>query len=246
MEIKLETSENIENLLNEYTQNKEVFSSSKENGFFELITREKQWRLITREDEEIYKKLKERPAVKKIFERSRYFREANLIIDAILKIDEKLAQGLTYNDIFTSIIYRDCPDPNHALLNHVEERFNVKVRDAKQLQDLTGIDIAYMSDIENSYCMALEDRYSIAITEILHNNGKYQDLLALNPSDFGLPEQWDGLAKGMNKEKIILKAIFFHFHLGEEIFRTPLREVAKLIDAPYSEILKASRYYDHE
>jgi hypothetical protein len=112
---------------------------------------------------------------------------------------------------------------------------------------------------EDCYRMAIESRYAIALDKKLRDGGKYKDLLAIDPKTFGLSEKWNypynlgainarekkWAVKEGSKQDMILKAIFFQFRLGEAPYmRPPLRDVADAIDAPYGEILKASKYYD--
>ena len=112
--------------------------------------------------------------------------------------------------------------------------------------------------IDCCYYMALSSRYSLTLEKILSDGGKYKDLLDVNYKAFGFPDEWNypyDLGTQIDKDKkwirdtsqegFIRKAIFFHFHLGDTVLkRVPLREVANLIEAPYGEVLKASRIYD--
>lgn len=114
--------------------------------------------------------------------------------------------------------------------------------------------------IDCCYYMALSSRYSLKLEKILSDGGKYKDLLAVNYKAFGFPDEWEypydvgsetdkikKWSRDTSQEGFIRKAIYFHFHLGETVIkRVPLREVANLIEAPYGEVLKASRVYSRE
>lgn len=113
-------------------------------------------------------------------------------------------------------------------------------------------------EAQDPYLMALAARYALALDKILREGGKYKDLLAINPQSFGLPEKWSypydvgrivnqekGWGANTSKEGMILKAISLCFNLNEwSHYRIPLRELADNLEAPYSVILEASRYYD--
>lgn len=232
-----------------------------------------------------YKRLKNRPSVKKLVDKCGLNGEVFLIINHIDAIDKEVAKGKTFNDIYHSIIYVDDVTSNHALLNYLEEHFNTEIKSQKQLVELAKINYGtyedYVKDfkkdmnddkdlmskedfnkandgIDCCYYMALSSRYSLELEKILSNGGKYKDLLDVNYKAFGFPDEFKyqyNLVTNVDKDKslvrdtsqkgFIRKAIFSHFHLGETaIKRVPLREVANLIEAPYGEVLKASRIYD--
>lgn len=96
--------------------------------------------------------------------------------------------------------------------------------------------------------------YFTALENILKNSGKYADILALNPENFGLPETWDSpiIDREINKpipeskNDLIQDVLFFYI---EEKFRNSekpisLDSIAKKLDAPLQVIVNAARYLD--
>lgn len=140
-------------------------------------------------------------------------------------------------------------------------------KDIKESEDFEEEELMSKDDFIKSseatdccYLMAISSRYAFTLEKILSEGGKYKDLLAVNYKAFGFPDEWEypydvgsetdkikKWSRDTSKEGFIRKAIYFHFHLGETVIkRVPLREVANLIEAPYGEVLKASRVYSRE
>lgn len=193
-----------------------------------------------------YEKNKERPSVKKAVTLGGKCQNVYLIILSIIKIDEMLAKGQTYNDVFNSIVYCDDNTSNHAFLNHVEERFNTDIKSSKQLLELAQIDPELAQDVEFSYLMGLEARYGLAIEKRLRDGCKYKDLLVLKPEDFGLPSEWKTASDDpkTNQEIMILRGLYLHFNFGEiSRGRVLVRDAAQALEAPYKIVLKASEGY---
>ena len=215
-----------------------------------------------------YQRLKDRPSVKKLVDTCGLQVEVFLVLNHIDAIDKEVAKGKTFDEIFRSIIYPDDVTSNHAFLNYLEEHFNTAIKSQKQLLELAKITYGtyeeYVKDFKEDkdsdeedlmskedfaktndgiaccYYMALSSRYSLELEKILSGGGKYKDLRDVNYKAFGFPGD-------TSQEGFIRKAIYFHFHLGETVIkRVPLREVANLIEAPYGEVLKASRVYSQE
>ena len=162
-----------------------------------------------------------------------------LVENATKKIDKILNEGGDYKKVFESVVYCDCPPENLAFLDHVEKRFQTTVLSPNQLSSLADLKDEPQDDVENCFFMALEYRYNLALKGILKKGGSFTELMAVDPKSFNLPDQWDGMNEGMNKEKMIDKTIFFYFSLDETIDRRPhFRDIADEIGAPYERILK--------
>lgn len=222
-------------------------------------------------NEALYHRLRNHPAIKKLISdcgasmRQGYF----LLMKRIEEIDSLINTGKSYDDIYSSIIFSDEDDYSYAFLLHVEGKFNTSITSSVQLKELAQIkhkrlDTKYRShtklssepvsctldeDIQNCYYQALECKYLTILERILWDEGKYKDLLNTNPQDYGLPESWNNGHEIMNKEKMILMAIFFFIeHAAERIDpidlkKISLESIAKDIEAPLSVIQKASNYY---
>lgn len=195
----------------------------------------------------VYEKLKDRPCVKRIIELTGTDHipyEAQLAIEQIQWIDSLRAEGKDYSDI-TSELSLDDPCGLLAFLNHVEETHKTTVTTVKQFQKLTN-NADDEEDASIALYSAFEERYILTLDRILREGGKYAQLVAIDPKDFHLPTVWYGISRNMTKAKAIRRSITHYFKLNEpdqEIGRYALRDVANLIEAPYSEVLKASHYY---
>ena len=220
-----------------------------DDAFYKAVSRfingESSWDLgIAERDKESldhYQGLKDLPVIKKVIELGGVTRDTLGVVSAVKAINDLLAKGGTYAEAFSTIIYEDDPWSNHALLAHVEDKFNTAITSYKQLQELAQIPEGLADEVEDTFTKALEDRYALALCKILNSGGDYKELIALDPKDFGLPEKWNGMWKNTTKEKEISRAIRSHY--GLEPFplntRLPLREVASRLEAPYSVVLGA-------
>lgn len=165
--------------------------------------------------------------------------EGDLLERATKKIGQILNEGGDYQKVFTSVVYKDSPVHNLAFLNHIEGRFKTSVLSPAQLSSLADLVGEPRDDVENCFFMALEHRYELALEEILKRGGSFAELMAVDPRTFNLPDQWDGMDKDTNKEKMIDKAIFFFFSMSEiASLRPRLRDIADELGAPYERILK--------
>jgi hypothetical protein len=203
-----------------------------------------------KESRSLLDRLKDRESVKRILALNskdlsdELFYKVMIGINHIDQIDKILEKGLTYEDAFTTCVFRDCPRANHAFLNHIEERFNTTIKDYSELTKLARLENQPQEDVKNCYFMALEDRYYMALEQVLFKGGRLADLEAINIKDFNLPDSWEGFNGNSNKEKMIERAIFFYFSLGESLsFRPSLKDIAEEIKAPYPMILKIYNDY---
>lgn len=198
---------------------------------------------IKNERYEDYLRFKDHPVIKKIVSLVGYSDSIPYIAKTIEKIDDLLScEGKSYKDVFSTLIYSDAPDSNLAFLLHVETTFKTDIMSCEQLQKLTGIED--YEDLKDSYIMAAEERYSLFLEKILRSNGKFKDLQATDPSQFGLPPTWKSFSTEYTKQTLIQKAIALYYQLMEPIYFRPLSlsEIADHIQAPLSEVIKAAKY----
>jgi hypothetical protein len=195
----------------------------------------------------VYEKLKDRPCVKRIVELTGIDHipyRAQLTIGQIQWIDSMRAEGKDYADIMSELPLDD-PSGLLAFLNHVEETHKTTVTTVKQFQKLTN-NADDEEDASIALYAAFEERYRLTLNRILREGGNYAQLDTTDPKDFHLPKVWYGNSRNMTKAKAIRRTITDYFKLNEpdpEIGRCALRDVAKQIEAPYAEVLKASHYY---
>lgn len=194
----------------------------------------------------IYAKLKDRPSVMRIIEitgTDHIPYEAQLTIERIQWIDSLRAEGKSYAEINSELPIDD-PCGLLAFLNHVEETHKTTVTSLKDFQTLIG---AKNEDDSIALYAAFELRYRLTLDRILREGGKYAQLLAIEPKDFHLPKTWRDLDGPRSKQLTIREAISNYFSLNSSAENEPrpnFREVARILEAPYSEILRA--FYAHE
>ena len=131
------------------------------------------------------------------------------------------------------------------------------IESSEQLKKLTGQD-RYLEgdgDIGELFTIARAYEYSQHLEELLRQGGKYKDLLAVEPSQFGLPnEGWVGAySKESNKARAILQAINAVYCKPLEdccswftgAFKASNRDIADTIEAPLSVIREATKYWEN-
>jgi len=197
------------------------------------------------------------------------------------KIEETYKKTNSWGAVFSTCVYLDDPEANESFIDYIEEVNNTKVKDAKHLQELTGITNIniYMNKGEElteeeaeklakESNKPLEDyqgtpkqcqeealkqldetlqaskysKYTKALDMTIETGGKYKDLLAIDPKNYGLPKSWDiPGCLGNNIESSILWAIKMSLldSSGGLYFHPGLREIAKELEAPYSVIMGA-------
>lgn len=152
------------------------------------------------------------------------------------EIAEAYQESKSWDKVITTVVYSDTYSSQEAFIDYVEEVYNTKIKDAKQLQKLTGITEETLEGLEETLLNSRIEKYERVIDTAIENGAKYKDLLKIDPKEFSLPET--------NKEEAILKGIAMEFLLGESIVIHPdLRDIAEELEAPYSVILKAKKMF---
>ena len=160
----------------------------------------------------------------------------------------------SWGDLLTEI-YQDDDALNEIFVRLVEEQENIKITSAKQLQEVTGItelwsywkgeeQIEYpdtkegkkqaqkqaKEEIEETFILAMEFRYSNLLEGMLKTGAKYKDLLSIEPGSFHLSKE--------KQEYIIKKTLYLYYNLIEpSFFRPDLKTIAEEIEAPYSVLM---------
>ncbi len=224
-----------------------------DNDYIEMIRNSDYYKQIqafkkeTREkNEATYARLKNHPSVKQLVEISGVCSSAALVMKEIERIEQLINDGMSYSDAFKQFAYSDDFTGNLALLAIAEKQCNTSIISAEQWHDLAKIDLDDMDWIRSSFTMALEFRYSMALDKILTNGGKYKDLIAIKPADFGLPDEWEGTINNpMTKAKLISQSIYFYIEdytllIIEEV---TLDDLVDHLQAPHKVIREAVQYY---
>lgn len=145
--------------------------------------------------------------------------------------------------INSGAFFSDPQEGNESFIDYVEELYQVKVKDAKHLQKLTGVED--LEELEDILFKANYSRYYRALEIAIENGAKYKDLLKMKPRDYGLPEAWD-LTLTSNQYTTILWIIALTFLMNEPgglMIAPGPRAVARELEAPLSVIMDAYKLH---
>ena len=164
-------------------------------------------------------------------------------------ITEAYSKSKSWEDVITSGYFNSDEDSSlEAFIDLVEDVYKTKIKDAKQLDKLTGLTtlLSKEPNIEKGKEPTLEyiltssrySKYFRALEKALQEGAKYKDLLQIKPQDFGLPKTWSGCL-GSDQYSSILWAISFEFSKEPRslMFLPDLRSIAEEIEAPYSVLM---------
>ena len=177
------------------------------------------------------------------------------------QIAETYQESKDWGVVFSTSVYSDVKDTQEAFIDYVEETYQTKIKDAKHLQNLTGITHLdswdskagkYITpdteeeakenairELEETLINSKYSKYFRALERALEEGVKYKDLLQIKPQDFGLPKTWSGCL-GSDQYSSILWAISFEFLINEPrslAWLPSLRTIAEEIQAPYSVLM---------
>jgi len=165
-------------------------------------------------------------------------------------ITEAYSKSKSWEDVITSGYFNSDENPSmEAFIDFVEDVYKTKIKDAKQLDKLTGLTtlLSKEPNIEKGKEPTLEyiltssrySKYFRALEKALQEGAKYKDLLQIKPQDFGLPKTWSGCLAS-DQYSSILWAISFEFMINEPaslMLLPDLRSIAQEIEAPYSVLM---------
>lgn len=179
-------------------------------------------------------------------------RKSELYLKYLERIKEAYQKAESWEDVVTSDYFNsDEGESMEAFIDFVEEVYKTEVKDAKELEKLTGLTalLPKEQNIEKGKEPTLDDiltssrynRYFKALENTLREGGTYEDLLKIEPKEYKLPESW-GVVLGKNKQEAILWALSFEFLINEPaslMLLPDLRSIAQEIQAPYSVLMDA-------
>lgn len=165
-------------------------------------------------------------------------------------ITEAYSKSKSWEDVITSGYFNSDEDTSlEAFIDLVEDVYKTKIKDAKQLDKLTGLTtlLSKEPNIEKGKEPTLEyiltssrySKYFRALEKALQEGAKYKDLLQIKPQDFGLPKTWSGCL-GSDQYSSIFWALSFEFLIAEPaslMLLPDLRSIAQEIQAPYSVLM---------
>ena len=165
-------------------------------------------------------------------------------------IKEAYSKSKSWEDVITSGYFNSDENPSmEAFIDFVEDVFKTKIKDAQQLDKLTGLTTLLPKEpnIEKGKEPTLEyiltssrySKYFRALETALQEGATYPELLKIKPKEYGLPEKWNKVL-GSDQYSSILWALSFEFLINEPaslMFLPDLRSIAEEIKAPYSVLM---------
>jgi hypothetical protein len=155
------------------------------------------------------------------------------------QIAETYQESKSWDKVITTAVYSDVKEAQESFIDYVEETYQIKVKDGKHLQKLTGIKEETLEGLEETVINSRYSKYFRALEKALQEGTKYKDLLQIKPQDFGLPKNWSGCL-GSDQYSSILWALSFEFLINEPaslMLLPDLRSIAQEIQAPYSVLM---------
>ena len=155
------------------------------------------------------------------------------------QIAETYQESKSWDKVITTAVYSDVKEAQESFIDYVEETYQIKVKDGKHLQKLTGIKEETLEGLEETVINSRYSKYFRALEKALQEGVKYKDLLQIKPQDFGLPKTWIGCLSS-DQYSSILWALSFEFLINEPaslMLLPDLRSIALEIEAPYSVLM---------
>lgn len=181
-------------------------------------------------------------------------------IDTKSKIAETYQKTKDWGTVFTTDVYSDSSKSQESFIDYIEEVYQTKIKDIKQLQELTGIyklnswdeslkdfkpvgeDEAKQNairELDETLTRARYNKFSRAIGKALDEGAKYKNLIQIKPQDYGLPESWK-YCLASDQYTTILWAISLDYFLREPgfiVLAPKPRDIAEDLEAPLSVVM---------
>ena len=165
-------------------------------------------------------------------------------------IKEAYSKSKSWEDVITSGYFNSDENSSmEAFIDFVEDVFKTKIKDAQQLDKLTGLTTLLPKEpnIEKGKEPTLEyiltssrySKYFRALETALEEGATYPELLKIKPKEYGLPEKWNNVL-GSDQYSTILWVLSFEFLINEPaslMLLPDLRSIAQEIQAPYSVLM---------
>jgi len=183
-------------------------------------------------------------------------------IDYKSQIAETYQKTKDWATVFNTDVYSDVYEAQESFIDYIEQTYQTKIKDIKQLQELTGIvklnswdeklkDFKPVGEAEakenaireldETLTRARFNKFSRAIGRALDEGAKYKDLIQIEPKDYGLPESWR-YCLASDQYTTILWAISLDYFLREPgfiVLAPKPRDIAEDLEAPLSVIMDA-------
>jgi hypothetical protein len=183
-------------------------------------------------------------------------------IDYKSQIAETYQKTKDWATVFSTDVDSDSYEAQESFIDYIEQTYQTKIKDIKQLQELTGIIKVNSWDeklkeykpvgdkeakenaireLDETLTRARYNKFQRAVSRALNEGAKYKDLIQIKPKDYGLPESWR-YCLASDQYTTILWAISLDYLLAEPSFTvlTPKpRDIAEDLEAPLSVIMDA-------
>jgi hypothetical protein len=191
----------------------------------------------------------------------------NILRDYAIYIDYKSQIAETYQKtknwvtVFNTDVYSDVKEAQEAFIDYIEETYQIKIKDVKHLQELTGITHLNswdeklkdykpvgereakenaIKELDETLTRARFSKFYRALERALTEGAKYKDLLQIDPKNYGLLESWS-YCLASDQYSSVLRAISKAYFLSESftILAPKPRDIAEDLEAPLSVIMDA-------
>jgi replicative superfamily II helicase len=183
-------------------------------------------------------------------------------IDYKSQIAETYQKTKDWATVFSTDVDTDSYEAQESFIDYIEQTYQTKIKDIKQLQELTGIYKVNSWDeklnkhkpvgdeeakenaireLDETLTRARFNKFSRAVSKTLNEGAKYKDLIQIQPKDYGLPESWR-YCLASDQYTTILWAISLDYLLAEPSFivlAPKPRDIAEDLEAPLSVIMDA-------
>jgi hypothetical protein len=178
------------------------------------------------------------------------------------QIAETYQKTKDWATVFNMDVYSDVYEAQESFIDYIEEVYQTKIKDLKQLQDLTGIyelnswdeklkeykpagdeeaKENAIRELDETLTRARFSKFQRAVSKALNEGAKYKDLIKIQPKDYGLPESWR-YCLASDQYTTILWAISLDYFLAEPgfiVLAPKPRDIAEDLEAPLSVIMDA-------
>ena len=183
-------------------------------------------------------------------------------IDYKSQIAETYQKTKDWATVFNTDVYSDVYEAQESFIDYIEQTYQTKIKDIKQLQELTGIyklnswdeklkeykpvgdeeaKENAIRELDETLTRARFNKFSRAVSKALNEGAKYKDLIQIQPKDYGLPESWR-YCLASDQYTTIVWAISLDYLLAEPSFivlAPKPRDIAEDLEAPLSVIMDA-------
>ncbi|MCD8406247.1 hypothetical protein [Tenacibaculum finnmarkense] len=163
------------------------------------------------------------------------------------KIETVYQKNKNWDTVITSVIDAhfdfdlNSDQAQEILIDYIENIYNIKIKDADQLQKTTSITTKTLEELEAIILTSKYTKYYGAVEFAVENGATYPELFNIIPKEYELPDEW---SKNLNSNQYgtIIRVLSFSYFLKEPLgisILPSVRDISKKIKAPYSVLMDA-------